>query len=191
MFEPRGHDLRAILRLVAGRTAEPSAAIFDSRTLHSPPERGTRAGYDGAKRRRGSTVHMAVEMLGHLLAAHVTAAPEQDWSQVSPLAEKGQEVTGDSVVIAVVDQGDRGAQAAQDAEVHHMRLEVVKLPEAKRGGVLLPKHWVVERSKAWAARFRRLARDYERLAGTLAGLHFVAFAILMLKRFAELLLQNA
>jgi transposase len=49
----------------------------------------------------------------------------------------------------------------------------------------------VERSKAWAARFRRLARDYERLAETLAGLHFVAFAILMLKRFVALLLQNA
>lgn len=131
MFEPRGHDLRAILRLVAGRTAEPSAAIFDSRTLHSPPERGTRAGYDGAKRRRDSTVHMAVERLGHLLAVHVTAAPEQDRSQVCPLAEKGQEVTGDSVVVAVVDQGDGGAQAAQDAEVHHMRLEVVKLPKQK------------------------------------------------------------
>jgi transposase len=50
---------------------------------------------------------------------------------------------------------------------------------------------VVERSNAWAARFRRLARDYERLAETLVGLHFVAFAILMLTRFVALLLQNA
>jgi transposase len=191
VFETMGHDLRAILRLAAGRTAEPSAAIFDSRTLLSTPERGTRAGYDGAKRRRGSTVHMAVDMLGHLLAAHVTAAHEQDRSQVSPLAEKVQEGTGDSVVIAFVDPGYTGAQAAQDAEAHHMRLEVVKLPEAKKGFVLLPKRWVVERSNAWAARFRRLARDYEQLAETLAGLHFVAFAILMLKRFAECILQNA
>jgi transposase len=68
---------------------------------------------------------------------------------------------------------------------------VVKLPEAKKGFVLLPQRWVVERSHAWAARFRRLARDDERLAETLAGLHFVAFAILMLKRFVALLLQNA
>jgi hypothetical protein len=44
----------------------------------------------------------------------------------------------------------------------------------------------VERSNAWAARFRRLARDYEQLAETLAGLHFVAFAMLMLKRLIEL-----
>lgn len=128
-----------------------------------------------------------MDTLGHLLAAHVTAANAQDRSQVSVLAEKVQEVTGDAVELAFVDQGYTGAQAAQDAAAHHMRLEVVKLPEAKQGFVLLPQRWVVERSNAWAVRFRRLARDYERLAETLAGLHFVAFAILMLKRFVELI----
>jgi transposase len=167
------HDLRVVLRLAAGHTAEPSAAIFDSRTVQSTPESGPRAGYDGAKRRRGSKVHTAVDTLGHLLAA------------------TAQEVTGDAVEVAFVDQGYTGAQAAEDAQAQHMRLEVVKLPEAKRRFVLLPRRWVAERSNAWAARFRRLARDYERLAETLAGLHFVAFAILMLKRFVMLLLQNA
>ena len=191
VFEAMVHDLREVLRVAQGRNAQPSAAIFDSRTLQSTPESGTRAGYDGAKRRRGSKVHMAVDILGHLVAAHVTAANEQDRSQVRRLAAKVQEVTGDSVEIAFVDQGYTGAQAAQDAQAHHMALEVVKLPEAKKGFVLLPKRWVVERSNAWAARFRRLARDYEQLAETLAGLHFVAFAILMLKRFVALLLQHA
>lgn len=191
VFEAMVHDLREVLRVAQGRNAQPSAAIFDSRTLQSTPESGPRAGYDGAKRRRGSKVHMAVDILGYLLAAHVTAANEQDRSQVSRLAAKVQEVTGDSVEIAFVDQGYTGAQAAQDAQAHHMHLEVVKLPEAKKGFVLLPKRWVVERSNAWAARFRRLAREYEQLAETLAGLHFVAFAILMLKRFVVLLLQNA
>lgn len=191
VFEAMVHDLREVLRVAQGRNAQPSAAIFDSRTLQSTPESGPRAGYDGAKRRRGSKGHMAVDILGYLLAAHVTAANEQDRSQVSRLAAKVQEVTGDSVEIAFVDQGYTGAQAAQDAQAHHMHLEVVKLPEAKKGFVLLPKRWVVERSNAWAARFRRLARDYEQLAETLAGLHFVAFAILMLKRFVVLLLQNA
>ena len=130
---------------------------------------------------------MAVDTLGHLLALHVTPANEQDRSQVSDLAAKVQEVTGDAVELAFVDQGYTGEQAAQDAAAQHMHLEVVKLPEAKKGFVLLPRRWVVERSYAWAARFRRLARDYERLAETLAGLHFVAFAILMLKRFVELI----
>jgi transposase len=64
--------------------------------------------------------------------------------------------------------------------------EVVKLPEAKRGFVLFPRRWVVERSVAWLARFRRLARDYERLPETLASLHFIAFAYLLLHRTVSL-----
>ena len=43
----------------------------------------------------------------------------------------------------------------------------------------MPRRWVVERSFAWAAPFQRLARDYERLPKTLAGLHFLASAILL------------
>ena len=181
------HDLRVVLRLAEGRTAQPSAAILDSRTLQSTPESGTRAGYDGAKRKRGSKVHMAVDTLGYLLALHVTPANVQERTRVAQLAEQVQQVTGDSVEIAYVDQGYTGDHAAQEAEAHHMHLEVVKLPEAKHGFVLLPRRWVVERSFAWTGRFRRLARDYEQLAETLAGLHFVAFAILMLQRLVELI----
>jgi transposase len=188
VFEAIVHDLRAVLRLAQGRKAEPSAAIFDSRTLQSTPASGMRAGYDGAKRRRGAKVHTAVETLGHLLAVHVTAANTQDRSQVTTLATTVQEVTGDAVAVAYVDQGYTGKQAAQAVQAQHLRLEVVTLPAAKKGVVLLPRRWVVERRNAWAARFRRLAREYERLAETLAGLHCVAFAILMLKRFVELIL---
>jgi transposase len=187
VFEALVHDVRELLRLAQGRAEQPTAVIFDSRTLQSTPESGTRAGYDGAKRRRGAKVHMAVDTLGHLLAAHVTAADVQDRSQVGGLADQVQQVTGDAVELAYVDQGYTGPHAAQAAAAHHMDLVVVKLAEAKKGFVLLPKRWVVERSFGWAGRFRRLARDYEQLAETLAGLHFVAFAILMLKRFVELL----
>jgi transposase len=80
--------------------------------------------------------------------------------------------------------GDAAALAAQE---HGIRLEVVKLPQAKRGFVLLPHRWVVERSFAWTTRFRRLARDYERWPETLAGLHLLAFVVLMLHRFALLM----
>ena len=85
------------------------------------------------------------------------------------LAEAVQEVTGESVELAYVDQGYTGEAPAAAAAAHGISLEVVKLPEAKRGFVLLPRRWVVERSFGWAARFRRLARDYERLSETLAG----------------------
>jgi transposase len=90
-------------------------------------------GYGGAKRRRGSKVHISVDTLGHLLALVVPPANAQDWAQVTALT-----------------------------------LEVVKLPQAKKGFMLLPKAWVVEQSFVWVARFRRLARDYERLPETLA-----------------------
>jgi transposase len=68
VFDALVQDLRAVLWLAQGRTAEPSAAIFASRTLPSTPERGTRAGYDGATRQRGAKVPRAVDTLGHLLA---------------------------------------------------------------------------------------------------------------------------
>ena len=116
----------------------------------------------------------------------MTAADEGDRAQVAALAEQVQEVTGQSVELAYVDQGYTGAATAEAAQQHGIQLEVVKHPMAKRGFVLLPKRWVVERSFAWAARFRRLARDYERLAATLKRLHSVAFSMLMLARLFHL-----
>lgn len=180
-FEAMAHDLRAILRLALERNAEPSAAILDSRTLQSTPESGSRAGFDGHKKRKGSKVHAAVDTLGHLLALRVTAANEQDRAQVGELTKAVQLVTEEKVEVAFVDQGYTGSEPEAAAAQAGIRLEVVKHHEAKRGFVLLPRRWVVERSFAWAARFRRLARDYERLATTLAGYHWVAFAMLMLK----------
>ncbi len=184
-------DLREVLRVAAGRKQKPSAVIFDSRTLQSTPESGGRAAYDGAKRRKGSKTHIAVDTLGNLLALVVTPANEQDRAQVGELAEAVQEVTGETVELAFVDQGYTGETATQAAQAHGIRLEVIKLPEAKKGFVLLPRRWVVERSFGWAARFRRLARDYERLPETLAGLHFLAFAMLMLKRFVETMAHSS
>jgi transposase len=188
VFEAMVHDLRPILRVAQGRNAQPSAVILDSRTLQSTPESGGRAGYDGAKRKKGSKTHMAVDTLGDLLALLVTPANEQDRDQVRQLAQKVQEVTGDTVEVAFVDEGYTGEKAAQAAEGEGIRLEVIKLPEVKKGFVLLPWRWVVERSFGWAARFRRLARDYERLPETLAGLHFLAFAIVLLRRVVETML---
>lgn len=76
-----------------GRNPQPSAAIFDSRTLQSTPESGNHAGYDGAKRRKGSKVHAAVDTLGNLLSLLVTPANEQDRAQVGELAQKVQQAT--------------------------------------------------------------------------------------------------
>jgi transposase len=175
VFEDMVHDLRALIRLAKGKKEQPSAAIFDGRTVQSTPESGERAGYDGYKRKKGSKIHIAVDTLGLLLAAHVTPANEQERAQVKEL----------SVEVVFVDQGYTGDDPKHAAKEAGIELIVVKLPEAKKGFVLLPRRWVVERSFAWTARFRRLARDFERLPETFRSLHFLAFAILMLQTFVK------
>ena len=190
VFEAMVHDLRLVLRVFNERKPTPSAAIYDSRVLRSTPESGERAGYNGHKKVKGSKVHVAVDTLGHLLALKITPANQDDRTQVEALSQELQKATGQSVQIAFVDQGYTGENAAHQAQTHGIELVVVKLEEAKRGFVLLPKRWVVERSFAWATRFRRLAKDYERLPETVAGLHFLAFACLMLKSCFAFLAQH-
>jgi transposase len=187
VFEEAVHDLRVLLRLSEGRASDPTAAILDSRTLRSTPESGHRGGYDGHKGKKGSKVHAAVDTLGHLLALRVSPANEDDRQEVTKLCEEIQRATGENVELAYVDQGYTGQRASGFAAEEGIRLEVVKHEEAKRGFVLLPRRWVVERDFAWASRFRRLVKDYERLPETVAGLHFVAFACLFLQQAASIL----
>ncbi len=130
----------------------------------------------------GSKVHAAVDALGHLLALKVTSAAEQDRAQV------GADSTLERVY---VDQGHTGSVASDAAKAHGVELTVVKLPVAKRGFGLPPRRWIVERSFVWAARFRRLARDYERLPTSLAGCHWLAFVGLMLAQLSKLATQSA
>jgi len=189
-FEAMVHDLRAMLRWSVGRADQPTAVIIDSATRHSTPESGHRAGYDGHKKRTGSKIHAAVDTLGELLALQVTPADAGDREQVAALAAAVQEVTGQTVEVGFVDQGYTGEKPAAAAAEYGIRLEGIKLDEAKKGFVLLPRRWVVERSFAGAARFRRLAKDYERLPETVAGLHFVAFACLMLHRLVTIAAQS-
>jgi transposase len=186
-FEAAVHDLRVLLRRAAGRRDQPSAAIFDGRVLQSTPESGARAGWSGHKRRKGSKVHAAVDTLGELLALTVTAANADERTQVGELAARVQAATGEAVEVAFVDQGYTGPEPERAAARQGIELRVVKLPEAKRGFVLLPKRWIIERDFAWASRFRRLARDYERLPALLAGLHFVVFTCLMLHQLIPLI----
>jgi transposase len=185
-FEALVHDTRLLLRTLKGRLSQPSAVILDARVLQSTPESGSRAGYSGHKRRKGSKLHAAVDTLGYPLALSVTPASEDERTQVQALTAQVQAVTGEHVEIAYVDQGYTGPDPAANAAAQGIELVVVKTPEAKRGFVLLPKRWVVERSFAWMSRARRLARDCERLPQVLIGLHFLAFACLMLHQLIHL-----
>lgn len=181
-FEAMVSDMRSIIRAGQGRQGQPSAMILDGRTLQSSVESGQRAGYDGYKRRKGSKVHMAVDTLGHLIELTVTPANEQERAQVKDLCQAVQEATGETVEVAWADEGYTGEKARDAAKATGIELRVVKLPEAKKGFVLLPKRWVVERSFGWLARFRRLSRDFERMPQVLAALHFLVFVTLMLPK---------
>ena len=112
----------------------------------------------------------------------VTPANENERSQVQELATRVQEVTGNKVEVAFVDQGYTGEEPAAAASEQGIQLVVVKHKEPKRGFLLLPRRWVVERTFGWLARFRRLARDYERLATTLKGWHWLASLVILLAK---------
>ena len=185
-FEPLADDLRALLRLAAGRNPEPSAAILDSRTLRATPQERragrlwwgqAQEGVEGPSGRR------------HLGPPPGPARHARQCGRSYPcrLAEAVQAATGDSVDLAYVDQGYSRETPAKAAPQHGIDREVVGLPDAERGFVLLPRCRVVERSFAWATRFRRRVEDYERYPSTLADLHIVAFVCLMLKQAAQLM----
>ncbi len=127
----------------------------------SSPESGARAGWSGHKRRKGSKVQAAVETLGHLLALVVTPANVDERTQVEVLATEVQAVTGETVELAYVDEGHSGPKPEAAAEAQGIRLEVVSLPEAKRGFVLLPRRWVVERTQP---HYQQPARDVQERA---------------------------
>jgi len=186
IFEDIARDLRIRARILEDREPQPSAVIMDGRTLQSTPESGARAGYDGHKKKKGSKVHAAVDTLGNLLALTVTPANEQERAQVDEVAARVQEATGSNVKIAFVDQGYTGTDAAEAAKENGIELVVVKHAEAKKGFVLLPRRWVVERTFGWLGRFRRLTRDYERLQSTLTCFHWIAMLGLLLRKFIDL-----
>ena len=182
VFESMTHDLREIMRYGEARKKTPTGVILDARVLKSSVESGHRSSWDGYKRVKGSKIHIAVDTLGHLIAAVVTPASENERKQVAELTKLVQDITGESVEVAWVDKGYSGEEAEAAAAEHGIDLLVVKHEEAKRGFLLLPRRWVVERWFAWMARCRRLVKDYERVPEVLVGLHFVAFSMLLLNR---------
>lgn len=174
----------------SGRRGQPSAVLLAARMVQSTPASGAGAGsgYDGHKRRHGRKVQVAVDPSGQLLATVIPPANDQDRAQVAELAALAQDVTGQTVELAGAEQADTGDEPAEAAAAHGLQVAVVTLPDAARrrraqarlrlAAMALPRRWVVERRFAWLARFRRLAREYERLPQTVTGLTLLAFTCL-------------
>ena len=191
VFEEMIHDLRVLLRLSKGH----ELGAHGGNTGLSHAEIHSRERPSGRLRRtQGQEGLQGACGGGHF---GTTARParepanEDDREEVKKLSEEIQQATAENVEIAYVDQGYTGERASELAAEHGIRLEVVKHKEAKRGFVLLPRRWVVERDFAWASRFRRLVKDYERLPETVAGLHFVAFACLFLQQATGILVAGS
>ena len=69
--------------------------------------------------------------------------------------------------------------------MQRLRLEIVKRNDDMKGFVVLPRRWVVERTFSWFGRNRRLAKDFENFAGTLATFVTLASIQLALRRLAR------
>lgn len=154
VFESIVHELNELQRVLLGREATPTASVLDGRVLQRTPESGHRAGYNGGERRKGSTAHIAVDTLGHLLSVVITPTTKQQRAQVGELCRQVQEITGQTVRVGFVNQGYTGEETEYAAAAHDIDRQVVKKPEGQTGFVLLPRRWVVERSFAWLSRFR-------------------------------------
>ena len=179
-FESMAEDLRLLLRLSAGRADAPSATILDSRTLQSTPESGARAGFDGHKKRKGSKVHAAVDTLGHLLALKVTAANEQDRAQVANLAKPYKPPRVRTcrwhlwikAIPGTAGEGCRATRAAAGSgQTSRSQARLCAAAAPLGGGTLI----CVGRTVSPIGARLRATRP------TLAGYHWLAFAILMLR----------
>jgi putative transposase len=156
-------DLRERVRLAAGRTAVPTAAVIDSQSVKgSEMIARARRGYDAGKKINGTKRHIAVDTMGLVLTVLVTAASVQDRDAAKPLLWNLRRAFP-TVKLAWADGGYAGKLVTWAETALHLTLEIVKRPDDLHTFTVLPRRWVVERTLAWITRCRRTVRDYERL----------------------------
>ncbi len=162
----RMHDqLREQVRVLAGRRPQPTAAIIDSQSVKAADTVGKDSrGYDAGKKIEGRKRHIAVDVLGLILAVVVTAASVQDRDGARPLL--WQLAAGYRAATMIwADGGYAGKLVTWVAGTLRRTLQIVKRPDDLHTFKVLPRRWVVERTFGWIMKHRRCVRDYERLPG--------------------------
>ena len=180
-------DVQSIVREWAGRKGQPTAICIDSRTLQSTPESGARAGYDGAKRRKGSKVHIAVDTLGHLLALTVTPADQGDREQVAAPGRTGpacNRLHGPKLPLSIKATPDPTPRTLHCSTAYGSKWSSTRW-QNEDSSCCPDDGWSREASPGPHA----FADSPETTNGSpipLKGIHFIAFAILMTSRLVKL-----
>ena len=181
-WERLNHTLRSRLRQKGGRHKHPTGACLDSQSVKGTAVPGVR-GYDAGKHVNGRKRHILVDTLGLLLTVVVTVASVQDRDGARLLLRR-LPGGGKKLRKIWVDGGYAGQLVEWVAKRFAFCLAVVLRPKERKGFVLLPRRWGVERTFGWLNHSRRLSKSYERLTRTDESWVYIAMTRLMLERLA-------
>lgn len=198
IFEKMNDRLRAMWREREHRTAEPSAAVLDAQSVKSTPQGGPK-GFDAGKKVKGRKRHLVTDVLGLLLAVHVTPADVQDRDGAFPVVAAAMAKC--STIKAVFADNAYGGSCAERLRADHgLHVEIAQRPGSKsvlrwqdgpqqsaepvKGFVPVRKRWVIERTNSWTDRSRRLSKEYDRRLDVATAWVWLTHAKLLLRRVA-------